>query len=408
MIRPKCRNRAVTWDVGGFPGRTHEPLRRLQTVSPSRSAIRPVLEGGHIHDDFTSFHEDSESVETTRRRPTDMPAHAVVLFPVTRVEKDHLRRQFPSGVWRKLRCKADSAPFVWIACIQGQEAYSGIVHQEDRNVDDLRTGVLGHHRDITGHLRLDIERRDRADREIVELSYDYVGTIGPGPPYGKHRAHRHDNNRRNYENSDPFHPDPFYGARRSVNSAWGRCPYALTGPCRTHDTHRSARADRFGSSLNSLDAQRSPQRGSHTARRAKGCWEATQPTRRALGAARQAELYRLRSDSVLTVFADPKTQRLIEVQMASQREDSRLVPYAEVQRLTEQLHQAGERAAASEAESKQLAERIAEAHLEARTERLKHDELMREITDLRVEAERTKGALGWMGRRRLRRQGEDK
>ena len=107
---------------------------------------------------------------------------------------------------------------------------------------------------------------------------------------------------------------------------------------------------------------------------------------------------------MLTVFADPKTRRLIEVQMASQREDSRLVPYAEVQRLTEQLHQAGERASASEAEAKQLAE----AHLEARTERLKHDELMREITDLRVEAERTKGALGWMGRRRLRRQGEDK
>ena len=239
--------------VGSSSTRASVPCRRACDRGPSgmrsaegscESAIRPVLEGSHIHDDFTSFHEDSESVETTRRRPTDMPAHAVVLFPVTRVEKDHLRRQLPSGVCRKLRCKADSAPFVWIACIQGQEACSGIVHQEDRNVDDLRTGVLGHHRDVTGHLRLDIERRDRADREIVELSYDYVGTIGPGPPYGKHRAHRHDNNRRNYENSDPFHPDPFYGGRRCVNSAWGRCPYALTGPCRAHDTHRSTMLQR--------------------------------------------------------------------------------------------------------------------------------------------------------------------
>ena len=149
---------------------------------------------------------------------------------------------------------------------------------------------------------------------------------------------------------------------------------------------------------------------------AKQIGKSTKTIRRAIKAGKiviadrsdEKEPYRLRSDSVLTVFADPKTQRLIEVQMASQREDSRLVPYAEVQRLTEQLHQAGERAAASEAESKQLAERIAEAHLEVRTERLKHDELMREITDLRVEAERTKGALGWMGRRRLRRQGEDK
>ena len=142
---------------------------------------------------------------------------------------------------------------------------------------------------------------------------------------------------------------------------------------------------------------------------AKQIGKSTKTIRRAIKAGKiviadrsdEKEAYRLRSDSVLTVFADPKTRRLIEVQMASQREDSRLVPYAEVQRLTEQLHQAGERAAASEAESKQLAERIAEAHL-------KHDELMREITDLRVEAERTKGALGWMGRRRLRRQGEDK
>ena len=34
----QCR-RGVTWDVGGFPGRAHEPLRRLQTVSPSRSRV---------------------------------------------------------------------------------------------------------------------------------------------------------------------------------------------------------------------------------------------------------------------------------------------------------------------------------------------------------------------------------
>ena len=47
------------------------------------SAIRPVLEGGHIHDDFASFHEDSESVEAkssramTSSRNDGFPSNAV-------------------------------------------------------------------------------------------------------------------------------------------------------------------------------------------------------------------------------------------------------------------------------------------------------------------------------------------
>ena len=75
--QPPCGRSRVDSGASLCSGKANEaqPLLQCETGMRSaegscESAIRPVLEGGHIHDDFASFHEDSESVETTRP-----PAH---------------------------------------------------------------------------------------------------------------------------------------------------------------------------------------------------------------------------------------------------------------------------------------------------------------------------------------------